>query len=73
MKSVANSLRRERLALDARRTPAERIVIAFQLGDADAELLATMRGIPLAAGRRVIARSRQHGRRPSGCMESLVA
>lgn len=65
MRSVADDLRSETRRDVARRTPAERIELALQLGDDDVALLCAARGIPRDAARRLIARSRQRGRVPS--------
>ena len=43
------------------------MVLAFRLGDSDAEILAAARGIGVADARRELDRQRQTGRRPSGC------
>lgn len=69
MRSVADQLREE----DARRVlalePAARIALALKLGDDDAALVAAARGISPAAARRLLARQRQAGRRPSKSAE----
>jgi hypothetical protein len=73
MRSVADSLRADTLAADARRAADQRLEIALRLGDADVSLLATARAMSDAEARRHIARQRQHGRRPSGCHQRLLA
>jgi endonuclease V-like protein UPF0215 family len=73
MKSVADDLRREQLAIAAAQSPAERVAVALQLGDADARMVAGAHGVDPSHARRLIARQRQHGRTPSPCHESLLA
>ncbi len=65
MRSVADDLRSETRRDVARRTPAERIELAFQLGDDDVALLCAARGLTREEARRLIARSRRVGRMPS--------
>lgn len=65
MRSVADDLRSETRHDVARRTPAERIDLALQLGDDDLALLCAARGLAREEGRRLIARSRRVGRMPS--------
>lgn len=67
MRGVADRLRAETLAADARLSAEERVLQALRLGDSDAAILAGARGIDLAAARRVLKAQRQAGRRPSGC------
>ena len=73
MPSVADRLRRERLIADSLRTILERVELAFELGEADAELYASAHGISMPQAARVLQRNRQHGRRRSKCHESLFA
>ena len=65
MRSVADALRRELHDQVARLSPAERIELALRLGDEDVQALAAARGITLDDARRVFARARALGRRPS--------
>lgn len=67
MISVAAQLRRGTLAANQALSPEDRVVLAFRLGDTDAEILAAARGIGVADARRELDRQRQTGRRPSGC------
>jgi hypothetical protein len=71
MQSVADMLRDESRALDRARTPAERLRLALELGDADCRLLAAYRGISVEEARRILAHGRQHGRIRSACQENL--
>lgn len=65
MRSVADDLRqRDRDAL-ARRSPAERVLLALGLGDADVATFRAATGLDDAAARRELSRRRGHGRRPS--------
>jgi len=64
---VADRLRSETAALDRARSPSERLLLALQLGDSDAALLAGARGVGEEAARRILRRQRQAGRRPSRC------
>jgi hypothetical protein len=71
VQSVANHLRRERLMTDLSRTALERVDLALELGDTDAELYASRHAIPRVQASRLLQRNRQHGRRRSACHESL--
>lgn len=62
MSNVAAELRAETLARLTRRSPVERIALALELGDADAELFARSSGLPLAEARHELARRRHAGR-----------
>lgn len=73
MRSVADNLRDDTRRRDLAKTPAERVDQALRLGDADCELAAASRGLPLTEARRLLARGRQHRRTPSACHESLLA
>jgi len=74
MHSVADDLRAESRSDLARRTPAERVVIALALGRRDVGLFADAQDPPLdrhVAGR-LLDRQRQAGRRQSRCIEELI-
>jgi hypothetical protein len=71
MSNVAAELRAETHQRLARRAPVERIALALNLGDADAELYARASGRSLAAARRELARRRHAGRTPSRVAEPL--
>jgi hypothetical protein len=73
MKSIADSMRQDRLTADMRLSPAVRVSRALAWGDADAVLLAQARSISIDQARRLFARQRQHGRRQSRCHEGLFA
>jgi hypothetical protein len=62
MRSIADDLRIESRRDLAGRTPAERIALAFRLGDDDIALVCAARGLTPDDARRLIAGSRQHGR-----------
>jgi hypothetical protein len=72
MRSVADDLRCETRRDLARRTPAERIDLAFQLGDDDVALLGAARGLTREQARKAIARSRRVGRVPSAAAGGRV-
>jgi hypothetical protein len=65
MRSVADDFRSESRRDLARLTPAERVELSLRLGDDDVALLRAARDIRDDEARRLIARSRQHGRVPS--------
>ena len=52
MRSVADNLRDDTRRRDLAKTPAERVDQALRLGDADCELAAASRGLPLTEARR---------------------
>ena len=70
MRSVADVLRQEQAQRLATLTPAERLQLAFELGDADVALLAAAKDISAGEARRRLARSRQAGRTPSRCAQT---
>ena len=72
MRSVADTLRDDLRRENLARTPAERVDQALSLADADCQIAAVYRGIPLAEAKRLLARGRQHRRRSSACHESLL-
>lgn len=65
MRSVADDLRLETRGDVAWRTPAERVELAFRLGEDDVALLCAARGVSRDEAKHIIARSRAVGRRPS--------
>ena len=72
MKSVASALR-ERTAADVRRlTPAERVELAFRLGDAAIESFRATHGLDRRTAIRLLERRRQATRRPSACLDRLI-
>ena len=72
MKSVSSTLR-ERTAADMRRlTPAERVELAFRLGDEAIESFSAARGVDRRTAIRLLERRRQATRRPSACLDRLI-
>ena len=72
MKSVASVLR-ERTAADIRQlTPAERVQLAFRLGDEAIESFRAARGLDRRTAIRLLERRRQATRRPSACLDRLI-
>ncbi len=65
MGSVADDLRAETMRRVAQMGVAERLELAFKLGEADLRLLMSARGLSRDDARKVFACARQHGRRPS--------
>jgi len=65
MRSVADSLREDTRRRASELSPEARLEQALALGDADVAALSEARGITAAEARKVIARSRQQGRRRS--------
>ena len=72
MRSVADELARE-LREKVRKLPvAERIALAFRLGESDVETLQQARGMRRAAAVRHLQRRRQARRRRCRCIEELI-
>ena len=71
MPSVADALRREQREALARLTPAERLQMAFDLGDADLAVLAANQGLSPEDARRAARARRASGRRRAPCLEGL--
>jgi hypothetical protein len=67
MRSVADSLREDTRRRLADLSPAARLDLALELGEADVAALCEARGISPEAARALIVRSRRAGRRPSRC------
>lgn len=65
MRSVADDLRDDTRRRMSTLTPAERMKLAFELGDADVALLCSTKGIDVPEAKAIIARSRSVGRQPS--------
>ena len=65
MRSVADDLREETRRRMAALSPATRIRLALELGDADVTTISNARRLSPSEARAVIARSRSLGRRPS--------
>jgi hypothetical protein len=62
MRSVADEFRAESQRRVSAMTAAERLRLAFELGEADVALLQAARSIGREEARRLFARARQHGR-----------
>lgn len=72
MRSVADEFReRDREAI-LRLSPAERMELAFQLGEADLAAFCQAQGVDRETGIRLLQRRRQAGRTPSACMDALI-
>lgn len=69
MTSVADALRDDTRRRMAALSADERLRLALSLGDDDAGAYAATWGKSLDEARRVLARSRRQGRRPSACMD----
>lgn len=65
MSHVADQFREETRRKTRALPILDRIQLAFELGDADAAVLAAAKGLTLAEAKTVIARSRAVGRQPS--------
>jgi len=74
MRSVADDLKRADSEAMAASTPAERLALAFALGDRDLRLFAQSHSPPLSldAARRELERRRQAARTPCACIEELI-
>ena len=71
-KSVASALRR-RDADAVRAMPlAERLELAFRLGDKDLEAFRASHGLDRRTAIRLLERRRQTTRQPSGCIQRLI-
>lgn len=53
-------------------SPAERIELAFRLGDDDLETFRAAHGLDPQTARRLLERRRQATRQPSACLERLI-
>jgi hypothetical protein len=62
VRSVADDLRERTRAAAASLPPLERLRLALELGDRDAEALARTRGVTTSEARRLLARQRSAGR-----------
>jgi hypothetical protein len=65
VRSIADALRERTHTAVARLAPMARVRLALELGDADANLVATSRGVSVDEARRLLARARNLGRVPS--------
>jgi hypothetical protein len=73
MRSVADDGRLEARQAVLARAPAERVELALQLGDEDLAAYCAAKGIDPASATRLHRSGRQRGRRPSKCLEGLLA
>ena len=71
MRSVADQLRGEMVERVRQMTPAQRIALTARLAADDARLFAAAQRIDESKARRLLARQRQVGRRPSGAIDAL--
>jgi hypothetical protein len=69
MASVADGLREAQRARMAALTVAERVAIAFELGETDVEMLCAAQHVAAADARHRFTCARRLGRRPSRVME----
>lgn len=53
-------------------TPAQRVALAFALGDKDLESFRAAHGLSREDAARILDRQRQAGRRRSRCIEELI-
>lgn len=72
MKSVAPALRARTDAETRRMSPAERVELAFRLGDEAIESLQASHGVDRRTAIRLIERRRQATRQPSACLDRLI-
>ncbi len=72
MKSVASDLRARTDAEIRRMSPAERLELAFRLGDDAVKSLQASRGVDRQTAIRLIERRRQATRQPSACLDRLI-
>ena len=72
MKSVATVLRTRNDAEVRRMSPAERVELAFRLGDEAIESIRAAHGVDRRTAIRLIERRRQATRRPSACLDRLI-
>jgi hypothetical protein len=73
MRSVADGLRSDTQSRLRAVTPAERVEMAFRLGDADLEAFMCAHGLARAEALAALQRARRTGRRPSACAKESRA
>jgi hypothetical protein len=71
--SVADELRAMQRADVAHLSPGERVQLALQLGSESVTLFGTSNGLSPEDAGRARGRQRQSRRRPSACLEALLA
>lgn len=72
VKSVAAILRARDAAFVREMEPAERLDLAFRLGEEDLESFRTTQGLDRRTAIRLLERRRQATRQPSVCLERLI-
>ena len=72
MMSVALVLRARDVDYWREMTPAERLELAFRLGDEDLESFRATHGLDRRTAIRLLERRRQATRQPSACLERLI-
>lgn len=72
MESVADELRKRDREAIRQLSSAERIELAFKLGEEDLALFCQHQGVDRETGIRLLQRRRQAGRRPSKCISDLI-
>ncbi len=72
MKSVASDLRARTGDEIRRMSPAERVELAFRLGDEAIESFRATHGLDRRTAIRLLERRRQATRRPSACLDRLI-
>ena len=73
MKSVVASVLRARTDAEIRRmSPAERLELAFRLGDEAIESFRATHGLDRRTAIRLLERRRQATRRPSACLDRVI-
>ena len=70
--SVASVLRAHDVDYCREMTPAERLELAFRLGDEDLESFRATHGLDRRSAIRLLERRRQATRQPSPCLERLI-
>lgn len=71
--SVADDLRLEQRSDVASLSPGERVLLALKLGSESIELLRARSALSMEHARSALERRRQSRRRPSACLEALLA
>jgi hypothetical protein len=72
MKSVASMLRARDAAFVRDMSPAERLDLAFRLGDESIESFRAARGLDRRTAVQLLQRRRQVTRQPSRCLDRLI-
>lgn len=72
MQSISSVLRARDAAAVRAMTPAERLALAFRLGDEELESFRATNGLDRQTAIRLLERRRQATRQPSACLERLI-